>query len=264
MRNSEKIEMLLNGIEDMKEESNLKNEVLDMLINHIKECKDLEEVRDFMEGVSLIGVIPELMRYNNRKEFFINNLDEIQNYFNTLIEKGEISIYEFNYTEIASVTFEFIAKEFFYKIEDEINFVESMEEDIDNNKKMDTLLITMEELRSKSNLKNEVLDILERYIKTFECLNHVKEFIDEIRQNGCSEAIFELKYNTNIKEFFINNLDEIQNYFNTLIEKGEISINKFNYTEIVWATFEAIANEFFWIIENKIDDIESMEEEDFN
>ena len=129
MRNSEKIEMLLNGIEDMKEESNLKNEVLDMLINHIKECKDLEEVRDFMEGVSLIGVIPELIRYNNRKEFFINNLDEIQNYFNTLIEKDEISINKFNYTEIVWATFESIANEFFWTIENKVNNIESMEEE---------------------------------------------------------------------------------------------------------------------------------------
>lgn len=133
-----------------------------------------------------------------------------------------------------------------------------------NNEKMETLLIAMEEiLRGDNNLKDNVLDILTNHIETFESLEEVKAFMEDLRIDGCvSGMISELTCYSDTKEFFINNLEEIQYYVNTLIDEKLYSINKLDYNEIVWVVFETIANEFFYTIEDEIDNIEAIEEEE--
>ena len=134
MKNTKKMESLLNVIAGLKENesSNLRIEVLDILINHIEDCENFEEVRNFMEDLRsygcVSGMIGELIYYSDTKKFFIENLDEIQDYVNELIQERIYSINELDYNEIVWVVFEGIANEFFYTIDDEIDNIE-VEED---------------------------------------------------------------------------------------------------------------------------------------
>ena len=136
MKNTKKMEMLLNVMEDLKiGDNNLKCEVLDILVNHIKDYENFEEVRNFMEDLRaygcVSGMIGELTYYNDTKKFFINNLDEIQDYLNDLIQERLYSINEFDYNEIVWVVFETIANEYFYTIEDEMDNIEAEEDEED-------------------------------------------------------------------------------------------------------------------------------------
>lgn len=136
MKNTKKMEMLLNVMEDLKiGDNNLKCEVLDILVNHIEDCKNFEEVRNFMEDLRaygcVSGMIGELVYYNDTKKFFINNLDEIQDYLNDLIQEHLYSINKFDYNEIVWVVFETIANEYFYTIEDEMDNIEAKEDEED-------------------------------------------------------------------------------------------------------------------------------------
>ena len=133
MKNIEKMEMLLNVMEGLKEDAtSLRSEVLDILENHIEEYENFEDVRKFMEDLRcygcVSGMIGELTYYNDTKKFFIENLDEIQDYLNDLIQEHVYSVGEFDYNEIVWVVFEAIANEYFYTIEDEMDNIE-VEED---------------------------------------------------------------------------------------------------------------------------------------
>lgn len=129
-----KMEMLLNVMEGLKEnENSLRSEVLDILVNHIEDCENFEDVRGFMEDLRsngcVSGMIGELTYYSDTKKFFIENLDEIQDYVNDLILEHVYNIYDFDYNEIVWVVFEAIANEYFYTIEDEMDNIEANEED---------------------------------------------------------------------------------------------------------------------------------------
>ena len=133
MKNIEKMEMLLNVMEGLKEDAtSLRSEVLDILENHIEEYENFEDVRKFMEDLRcygcVSGMIGELTYYNDTKKFFIENLDEIQDYLNDLIQEHVYSVGEFDFNEIVWVVFESIANEYFYTIEDEMDNIE-VEED---------------------------------------------------------------------------------------------------------------------------------------
>ena len=134
MKNIEKMESLMNVMESLKENesSNLRVEVLDILVNHIEDCESFEEVRGFMEDLRSYGcssgMIGELIYYEDTKKFFIDNIDEIQDYVNELIQEGIYSINELDYNEISWLVFENIANEFFYTIDDEIDNIEDEEE----------------------------------------------------------------------------------------------------------------------------------------
>lgn len=129
MKNIEKMESLLNVMEGLKEDaSSLRSEVLEILENHIEDCENFEEVKNFMEDLRangcVSGMIGELIYYSDTKKFFIENLDEIQDYLNDLILEHVYSIDEFDYNEIVWVVFEAIANEYFYTIEDEMDNIE--------------------------------------------------------------------------------------------------------------------------------------------
>ena len=134
MKNIEKMEMLLNVMEGLKEDAtSLRSEVLDILENHIEEYENFEDVRKFMEDLRcygcVSGMIGELTYYNDTKKFFIENLDEIQDYLNDLIQEHVYSVGEVDYNEIVWVVFEAIANEYFYTIEDEMNNIEAKDEE---------------------------------------------------------------------------------------------------------------------------------------
>lgn len=133
MKNIEKMESLLNEMVSLKEDAtSLRSEVLDILVNHIEECENFEDVRRFMEDLRsygcVSGMIGELIYYSDTKKFFIENLDEIQDYLNDLIQEHVYSVGEFDFNEIVWVVFESIANEYFYTIEDEMDNIE-VEED---------------------------------------------------------------------------------------------------------------------------------------
>lgn len=137
MKNTKKMESLMNVMESLKENesSNLRNEVLDILINHIEDCDDFDEVRGFMEDLRCYGcssgMIGELIYYFDTKEFFIKNMDEIQDHVNQLIQEGIYSINELDINEIVWIVFESISNEFFYTIEDEMDNIEAEEDEED-------------------------------------------------------------------------------------------------------------------------------------
>ena len=128
------------------------------------------------------------------------------------------------------------------------------------NTKMESLLKAIENMRGKSNLRNDVLDIIINYIEDYENFKDVRSFIEDIRSYGCVNGMSgELIYYDDIKEFYIKNLDEIQDYINELINQGIYSINELHYNEIVWVVFESIANEYFYLIEDEMNNIEDEE-----
>lgn len=134
-----------------------------------------------------------------------------------------------------------------------------------NTKKMESLMNVMESLKENesSNLRVEVLDILVNHIEDYESFEEVKGFMEDLRQYGCSSGMIgELIYYSDTKEFFIDNLDEIQDYVNTLVQEHIYSINELDINEIVWVVFEAIANEYFYTIEDEIYNIEAQDEEE--
>ena len=126
------------------------------------------------------------------------------------------------------------------------------------NTKMEMLLNVMEGLKEDaSSLRSEVLEILENHIEDCENFEEVKNFMEDLRANGCvSGMIGELIYYSDTKKFFIENLDEIQDYLNDLIQEHVYYIDEFDYNEIVWVVFEAIANEYFYIMEDEMNNIE--------
>lgn len=134
-----------------------------------------------------------------------------------------------------------------------------------NTKKMESLMNVMESLKENesSNLRSEVLDILVNHIEDYESFEEVKGFMEDLRQYGCSSGMIgELIYYSDTKEFFIDNLDEIQDYVNTLVQEHIYSINELDINEISWVVFESIANEFFYTIEDEMDNIEVEEDEE--
>lgn len=134
-----------------------------------------------------------------------------------------------------------------------------------NTKKMESLMNVMESLKENesSNLRIEVLDILVNHIEDYESFEEVKGFMEDLRQYGCSSGMIgELIYYSDTKEFFIDNLDEIQDYVNTLVQEHIYSINELDINEISWVVFESIANEYFYTIEDEIDNIEAQEDEE--
>ena len=133
------------------------------------------------------------------------------------------------------------------------------------NTRMESLMNVMESLKENesSNLRVEVLDILVNHIEDCENLEEVKGFMEDLRSYGCSSGMIgELLYYSDTKKFFIDNIDEIQDYVNELIQEGIYSINELDYNEISWLVFESMANEYFYTINDEIDNIEVEEDEE--
>lgn len=134
-----------------------------------------------------------------------------------------------------------------------------------NTKKMESLMNVMESLKENesSNLRIEVLDILINHIEDYETFDEVRGFMEDLRSYGCTSGMIgELIYYSDTKKFFIENMDEIQDYVNTLVQEHVYSINELDINEISWIVFESISNEFFYTIEDEMDNIEAEEDEE--
>jgi hypothetical protein len=77
---------------------------------------------------------------------------------------------------------------------------------------------------------------------------NLKGFLEDLRYGGCMSGIIgEFIYNTDIKEFYIKHLDDLEEFKNELEENlGEIKNTDLpHYTFIVWLCFEEFANDIY-------------------
>ena len=102
----ETIESLNVMWKDMKKESKLTSEVIDIILDQIEEY---EEPQDYFEAVlkygCVSGVVPALITYKDTEEFFNRHVDEILELLNEVKEYGEIT-FELNRNNLAWFAFE--------------------------------------------------------------------------------------------------------------------------------------------------------------
>ena len=102
----ETIESLNVMWKDMKKESKLTSEVIDIILDQIEEY---EEPQDYFEEVlkygCVSGVVPALITYKDTEEFFNRHVDEILELLNEVKEYGEIT-FELNRNNLAWFAFE--------------------------------------------------------------------------------------------------------------------------------------------------------------
>jgi hypothetical protein len=111
-----------NMLENLYGESELKDNVIDILLDHIE---DYEEPKGFLEDIMnygcISGTVPELIYYNETKCFFIKHMEEIFDIYNQL--KDNLSDdFEVNANNLSWLAFEYMVSEIY-------NEVETMEEE---------------------------------------------------------------------------------------------------------------------------------------
>ena len=96
----------IESLKNIKEESSLISEVIDIILDQIEEY---EEPEDYFETVlkygCVSGVVPALMYYKDTEEFFDRHVDEILDLLNEFKEYGEIP-FELNRNNLAWFAFE--------------------------------------------------------------------------------------------------------------------------------------------------------------
>lgn len=113
---------LTNMLNNMYGESELKDNVIDILLDHIE---DYEEPKGFLEDIMnygcASGIVPELIYFNQTECFFIKHMEEIFDIYNQL--KDDLSSYfEVNANNLSWLAFEYMVNEIY-------NEVETMEEE---------------------------------------------------------------------------------------------------------------------------------------
>ena len=102
----ETIESLNVMWKDMKKESKLTSEVIDIILDQIE---DYDNPKDYFEEVlnhgCISGVVPALITYEDTEEFFNRHVDEILELLNEVKEYGEIT-FELNRNNLAWFAFE--------------------------------------------------------------------------------------------------------------------------------------------------------------
>lgn len=113
---------LTNMLNNMYGESELKDSVIDILLDHIE---DYEEEKGFLEDIMnhgcSSGIVPELIYFNQTECFFIKHMEEIFDIYNEV--KDSLSTYfEVNANNLSWLAFEYMVNEIY-------NEVETMEEE---------------------------------------------------------------------------------------------------------------------------------------
>ena len=112
---------------------------------------------------------------------------------------------------------------------------------------------------NKSNYKNfsfasEFADIIEYHAEGYnnedEFLNNLKGFLEDLGKGGCISGIIgEFIYNSDCKDFYINHIDDLEEFKNNLEDNlGEKIQNRHDlphYTFIVWLCFEEFAYDLY-------------------
>ena len=96
----------IESLKNMKEESKLISEVVDIILDNIE---DYDAPEDYFENVlnhgCASGVVPELITYEDTEKFFDRHVDEIFDLLNEVREYGEIK-FELNRNNLAWFAFE--------------------------------------------------------------------------------------------------------------------------------------------------------------
>ena len=104
---------------DMYGESELKDNVIDIILNHIDDYENpitfLEEVLQY--GCSS-GMVSELIYFSNTKNFFIKHMEEIFDIYNEIKENLSPD-FEVNANNLSWLAFEHMVNEIYNEIEEE-------------------------------------------------------------------------------------------------------------------------------------------------
>jgi hypothetical protein len=113
---------LTNMLNNLYGESELKNSVIDILLDHIE---DYEEEKGFLEDIMnygcASGIVPELIYFNETKCFFIKHMEEIFDIYNEVKDNLNAD-FEVNANNLSWLAFEYMVNEIY-------NEVETMEEE---------------------------------------------------------------------------------------------------------------------------------------
>ena len=96
----------IESLKNIKEESSLISEVIDIILDQIEEYEDPQNYFETVLKYGCVsGVVPALMYYKDTEEFFDRHVDEILDLLNELKEYGEIP-FELNRNNLAWFAFE--------------------------------------------------------------------------------------------------------------------------------------------------------------
>ena len=105
-------------LENMYGENTLKDNVIDIILNHIDDYENpitfLEEVLQY--GCSS-GMIGELTYFNQTQNFFIEHMEEIFDIYNEVKENLSIN-FEVNANNLSWLAFEYVVNEIYNEIEE--------------------------------------------------------------------------------------------------------------------------------------------------
>lgn len=108
---------LTNMLNNMYGESELKDNVIDIILNNIE---DYEEPKGFLEDIMnygcASGIVPELIYFNQTECFFIKHMEEIFDIYNEI--KDNISPdFEVNANNLSWLAFEYMTSIIYNEIE---------------------------------------------------------------------------------------------------------------------------------------------------
>ena len=96
----------IESLKNIKEESSLISEVVDIILDQIEDYEDPEDYfEDVLNHGCISGIVPALITYKDTEEFFDRHVDEILDLLNELKEYGEIP-FELNRNNLAWFAFE--------------------------------------------------------------------------------------------------------------------------------------------------------------
>lgn len=108
---------LTNMLNNLYGESELKDSVIDILLDHIQ---DYEEEKTFLEEVlqygCASGIVPELIYFSQTHSFFIHYMEDIFNIYNEV--KDNLSTdFEVNANNLSWLAFEYVVNEIYNEVE---------------------------------------------------------------------------------------------------------------------------------------------------
>lgn len=113
---------LTNMLNNMYGESELKDNVIDIILDHIE---DYEEPKGFLEDIMnygcASGIVPELIYFSQTHSFFIHYMEDIFNIYNEVKDNLNAN-FEVNANNLSWLAFEYVVNEIY-------NEVEAMEEE---------------------------------------------------------------------------------------------------------------------------------------
>lgn len=103
-------------LENMYGESELKDNVIDIILNHIGDYENpMTFLEDIMNYGCASGIVPELIYFNETKCFFIKHMEEIFEIYNEL--KDNLSAdFEADANNLSWLAFEYMVNEIYNEV----------------------------------------------------------------------------------------------------------------------------------------------------